>query len=68
VVCGVYPKEELNPISRPINEGFDNNSLVKLKNEVTQRIGNIPLVVEIVSEIPRDPSTGKIRCVITEIK
>jgi phenylacetate-CoA ligase len=55
-------------LSIVINEGFDDNSLVKLKNEVTQRIGNVPLVVEVVSEIPRDPSTGKIRCVITEIK
>jgi len=55
-------------LSIVINEGFSNNVLDKIKKEITQRIGNIPLTIEIVNEIPRDKLTGKIRCVITEIK
>jgi len=55
-------------LSIVINEGFNYNVLDKLKKEMIQRIGNVPLTIEIVNEIPRDQLTGKIRCVITEIK
>ena len=55
-------------LSIVVREGFNEITLNKLKKEITQRIGNIPFVVEFVDEIHRDPLTGKIRCVITEIK
>jgi len=55
-------------LSIVVREGFNEITLNNLKKEITQRIGNIPFVVEFVDEIHRDPLTGKIRCVITEIK
>ena len=55
-------------LSIVVREGFNEITLNKLKKEITQRIGNIPFVVEFVDEIHRDQLTGKIRCVITEIK
>ena len=51
-----------------IDVNFNEKILNNLKEEIYQRIGNIPLVIEIVDEIQRDNNTGKIRCVITEIK
>jgi phenylacetate-CoA ligase len=60
--------DKTTKLSIIINEGFSDISLNNLKKEITQRIGNIPLLIEIVDEIPRDKLTGKIRCVITEIK
>ena len=51
-----------------INKDFKEPTLNELKNEIEKRVGNLPLQFEIVNEIPRNPTTGKIRCVITEIK
>jgi phenylacetate-CoA ligase len=51
-----------------INKDFKESTLNELKNEIEKRVGNLPLQFEIVNEIPRNPTTGKIRCVITEIK
>jgi len=50
------------------NQKFDRGLLISLKYEIKKRVGNLPLEIKIVNEIPRDPITGKIRCVITEIK
>lgn len=50
------------------NQKFDRGLLINLKYEIKKRVGNLPLEIKIVNEIPRDPITGKIRCVITEIK
>jgi len=51
-----------------INKDFKDSSLDELRNEIIKRVGNLPLEFEIVNEIPRNPNTGKVRCVITEIK
>ena len=51
-----------------INENFKESILDDLKLEIIKRVGNLPLDFEIVNEIKRDPNTGKIRCVISEIK
>jgi phenylacetate-CoA ligase len=51
-----------------INENFKESVFNELKDEIVKRVGNLPLNFEIVDEIPRNPNTGKIRCVITEIK
>jgi phenylacetate-coenzyme A ligase PaaK-like adenylate-forming protein len=50
------------------NFNFSNDLLNLLRSEINKRVGNLPLNFEIVNEIPRDVNTGKIRCVITEIK
>ena len=55
-------------LSIVIEDGFNEKIFNDLKKQIHQRIGNIPLVIEIVDEIHRDPITGKIRCVITDIK
>jgi acyl-coenzyme A synthetase/AMP-(fatty) acid ligase len=55
-------------VSIVVTNEFNENTSLKLKNDITQRIGNIPIEILVVDEIPRDPNTGKIRCVITEIK
>jgi len=51
-----------------VEDGFNDEILNELKKQIQQRVGNIPLFVEVVNEIHRDPITGKIRCVITDIK
>ena len=51
-----------------VKDNFNELILDKLRIEIIKRVGNLPLEFEIVDEIPRDLSTGKIRCVITEIK
>jgi phenylacetate-CoA ligase len=51
-----------------INYNFNDSVLDKLRDEIVKRVGNLPLQFEIVNEIPRDLNTGKIRCVITELK
>lgn len=51
-----------------INKDFKESALNELKNEIEKRVGNLPLEFEIVNEIPRNQTTGKVRCVITEIK
>jgi phenylacetate-CoA ligase len=51
-----------------INQKFNEEVISHLNYEITKRVGNLPINFEIVDEIPRDPKTGKIRCVITEIK
>jgi len=51
-----------------INEKFNEDIINHLTYEITKRVGSLPIKFEIVDEIPRDPKTGKIRCVITEIK
>ena len=40
----------------------------KLEKETKKRVGNLPVKFEIVDEIARDPKTGKIRCVLTDVK
>lgn len=55
-------------LSIVVEDDFNNNVLSNLEKEINQRIGDIPLIVKVVDEIKRDPNTGKIRCVITEIK
>lgn len=55
-------------LSIVIEDGFNEKIFNDLKKQIHQRIGNVPLVIEIVDEIHRDPITGKIRCVITDIK
>jgi phenylacetate-CoA ligase len=55
-------------VSIVVTNEFNENTSLKLKNDIIQRIGNVPIEILVVNEIPRDPSTGKIRCVITEIK
>ena len=47
---------------------FSNKTLTHIKKEIKQRVGDLPLTFNIVDEIPRDVNTGKLRCVITEIK
>ena len=49
-----------------VNEDFTENVLNELSLEVKKRVGNLPLRFHVVDEIPRDPQTGKIRCVITK--
>ena len=51
-----------------INDKFNQGVITHLTYEITKRVGNLPINFEIVDEIHRDPKTGKIRCVITEIK
>jgi phenylacetate-CoA ligase len=51
-----------------IKDNFNDTVLDELRSEIIKRVGNLPLQFEIVDEIPRDQNTGKIRCVITEIK
>ena len=51
-----------------VNENFKESILNDLKLEIIKRVGNLPLEFEIVNEIQRNPNTGKIRCVISEIK
>jgi hypothetical protein len=51
-----------------VNENFKESILTDLKLEIIKRVGNLPLEFEIVNEIQRNPNTGKIRCVISEIK
>ncbi len=48
-----------------VNEGFTEGVLNDLSFEIRKRVGNLPLHFHVVDEIPRDPQTGKIRCVIT---
>ena len=55
-------------LSIVVENGFNDEILNELKKQIQQRVGNIPLFVEVVNEIHRDPITGKIRCVITDIK
>lgn len=47
---------------------MEDNVIEKIKSSVLQRIGNLNLAISVVKEIPRDPSSGKMRCVVTEIK
>ena len=51
-----------------VNEDFTENVLNELSLEINKRVGNLPLRFHIVDEIPRDPQTGKIRCVITKVE
>jgi phenylacetate-CoA ligase len=51
-----------------VNENFNEEVITHLNYEITKRVGNLLINFEIVDEIPRDTKTGKIRCVITEIK
>ncbi len=55
-------------LSIVIDDNFNEKILSNLKKEIHQRIGNIPLTIEVVDEIQRDKITGKIRCIITDIK
>jgi hypothetical protein len=55
-------------LSIVVADNFNDNVLGNLEKEIKQRIGDVPLTIKVVDEIKRDPNTGKIRCVITEIK
>lgn len=55
-------------LSIVVEDNFNDNVLGNLEKEIKQRIGDVPLTIKVVDEIKRDPNTGKIRCVITEIK
>ncbi len=55
-------------LSIVVEDGFNDEILNELKKQIQLRVGNIPLFIEVVDEIHRDPITGKIRCVITDIK
>jgi phenylacetate-CoA ligase len=47
---------------------FTDDLFSKLEKEIKKRVGNLPVRFEIVDEIARDPKTGKIRCVLTDVK
>jgi phenylacetate-CoA ligase len=65
----LYQKQNKSLLFRVVvNENFKESILDNLKLEIIIRVGNLPLDFEIVNEIKRDPNTGKIRCVISEIK
>lgn len=49
-------------------DNFKDITMTQLRNAVIQRIGNLKLDIIVVDEIKRDSITGKLRCVITEIK
>jgi phenylacetate-CoA ligase len=51
-----------------VNDNFTNNIVDDLRNELVKRVGNLSINMYIVSDIERNPITGKIRCVITDIK
>jgi phenylacetate-CoA ligase len=51
-----------------INNDFKESTIHELRGEILNRVGNLPLEFEIVDVIERNPITGKVRCVITEIK
>ena len=46
------------------------NSVIEseLIEQIQKRVGNLPIKINLVDEIKRDAKTGKLRCVITEIK
>lgn len=50
------------------NENFKTDVLKELEKELIKRVGKLPIRFEFVEEIRRDANTGKIRCVISEIK
>lgn len=51
-----------------INENYNELVYRHLNIEMNKRVGDLPLVIKEVDEIKRNKKTGKIRCVITEIK
>ena len=52
-------------LSIVIDDNFNEKILNNLKKEIHQRIGNIPLIIEVVDEIQRDKITGKIIAIPT---
>jgi phenylacetate-CoA ligase len=50
------------------NNNINDNIFNELKFEILKRVGDLPLEIKIVDKIERDRKTGKLRCVITEIK
>ena len=51
-----------------VNEIYNQEIENRIQHEIIKRVGKLPISFELVDEIIRDPNTGKIRCVITEIK
>jgi phenylacetate-CoA ligase len=64
----LYQKMDKSLEMKLIFNTFSNKTLTHIKKEIKQRVGDLPLTFNIVDEIPRDVNTGKLRCVITEIK
>jgi hypothetical protein len=64
----LYQKMDKSLEMKLIFNTFNNKTLTHIKKEIKQRVGDLPLTFKIVDEIPRDVNTGKLRCVITEIK
>lgn len=50
------------------NENYNELVFKHLSAELHKRVGDLPLAIKKVDEIKRNEQTGKIRCVITEIK
>jgi len=51
-----------------VSDKFNKNVMDKIKVEIRKRVGDLSLHFEIVDEINRDSNTGKLRCVITDLK
>jgi phenylacetate-CoA ligase len=51
-----------------VSDKFNKNVMDKIKVEIRKRVGDLSLHFEIVDEINRDNNTGKLRCVITDLK
>ena len=63
-------QKSLNLINFKIvkSDNFNNQTIPKIQNEMKKRVGDIPLEFEIVEEIKRNTTNGKIRCIFNEIK
>jgi phenylacetate-CoA ligase len=65
----IYQKKDKSlKIKLTVNSNFNSSILNKLKHEIINRVGELSIDFEIVGEISRDLKTGKLRCVITELK
>jgi phenylacetate-CoA ligase len=51
-----------------VSDKFNKNVMDKIEVEIRKRVGDLSLHFEIVDEINRDNNTGKLRCVITDLK
>jgi phenylacetate-CoA ligase len=51
-----------------VSNDFNNDVMDNIRLEIKKRVGNLSLHFEIVDEIIRDNNTGKLRCVITDLK
>ena len=51
-----------------VNNMYNNNINNELITQIKKRVGDLPIKINLVDEIKRDINTGKLRCVISEIK